>query len=388
VKYSKVPFSKVGIEIEYTDFNPMYDNNLMEFLNSKGWVVTHDASVESPVNTFKGRPIKGEVLDGAINPHIMKKDVIGGEFVSRIIETNNPVWIRNLDILFAHMKRLGEREQTNRGSIHVHINYPKVADINYKLDHLINPWILAGYLEAAFFRLGGFGYKPRGEHMDFIYYRPITKSGPQIIYDGNGYRPLLDYDLVLKSKSTKEFFEQCGDIRHAENRYHPSRYMWINFYNMYHKREGHLEFRCFNKTLNWMYLYAMVELCKHFVAICYKYRTKDLKMLVRGINPLDEPPKNHENYFNNMLKVLNIKNDLVTSILYDIWQKSEWPDYSDTKVFSHLLNRVRVHYSGKYKPKQLTTEEYATVTNPYYIDIHYLKKKHLSVFPENKPCVN
>ena len=384
----KVPFSKVGIEIEYTDFNPTYDSEILEFLNGKGWLITHDASVESPANTFKGRPIDGELLDGTINPHIMKKDIIGGEFVSKIIETSNPLWIRDLDLLFSHMKRLGEREQTNRGSIHVHINYPKLDGINYNLDQVINPWILAGHLEAAFFRLGGFGYKPRGEHMDFIYYRPITKFGPQIIYDGGNYRPLLDYNSVLNSKSIKEFFIKCGDIRNAESRYHPSRYMWINFYNMYHKSKGHLEFRCFNKTLNWMYLYAMVELCKHFVATCYKYKTKDLKKLVKKINPLDDPPKNHEDYFNNTLKLLDIKSDLVTSILYDIWQKSEWPDYSDTRVFSHLINRVRVHYDGPNRPKKLTVEEHAKVTKPYYIDVHYLKKHRLSVFPENKSCAN
>jgi hypothetical protein len=261
------------------------------------------------------------------------------------------------------------------------------------MDQLLNPWLLAGYLEAAFFRLGSFGYRPRGEHMDFIYYRPITKSGPQVINSGEGYRHLLDYGDVLLSENNRDFFRRCGDIYNAESRYHPSRYLWINFYNMYHKRRGHLEFRVFNKTLNWLYLYASVELCKHFVTTCHKYKHMDLIKILKDtfgdISPLDDPPENHENYFNNILTVLGMENDIVNSILYDIWQKSCYPNYSDSKVFSHLFRRNHVHFREGYtRPKKLTKKEIAEVTKPYYVDIHYLKNRGLTVFPENQPCAS
>jgi hypothetical protein len=151
--------------------------------------------------------------------------------VSNIIDTSIPNWIKDLDKIFDFMRACGERKETNRGSIHIHINYPRVLGSKYSLDQLLNPWILAGYLEAAFFRLGSMGYKHRGENMDFIYYRPITKSGPQIVSDSNGkLKHILNYYDVLDSTGSQEFFLRCGDIRNAESRYHPSRYLWINFY--------------------------------------------------------------------------------------------------------------------------------------------------------------
>ncbi len=384
-----VPFSHVGLEIEYTDFNPKVNKKFINFLNKKGWIITHDASVESPTIVLGNRPVSGKLLSRDINRNLLFKEVIGGELVSGIIDTSFPNWIKDLDSIFLFMKACGERKETNRGSIHIHINYPRVSsskgEIQYSLDQLLNPWILAGYLEAAFFRLGSMGYKHRGENMDFIYYRPITKSGPQIVSDANGkFKPILDYYEVLNSKDIKEFFIRCGDIGHAESRYHPSRYLWINFFNMFNKSQGHLEFRVFNKTLNWLHLYSMVELCKHFVAKCFKHTTRELKEIVGGIYSLDDPPSNDEQYFNNIIRLLEIKSDIVVSTLYDIWQRSTWPDYIDSKVYSHLFNKVRVHNGGKFSPKILSKEEMSKVTKPFFVDIHFLRNRRMTIFPENK----
>jgi hypothetical protein len=127
----------------------------------------------------------------------------------------------------------------------------------------------------------------------------------------------------------------------------------------------------------------MVEFCKHFVAKCFNHTTKELKEICDGIYPLDDPPENGEQYFNNVIRLLDIKSDIVVSTLYDIWQKSTWPDYIDSKVYSHLFGKVRVH-NGKFSPKILSEEEISKVTKPFYVDIHYLRNRRMTIFPENK----
>jgi hypothetical protein len=220
--------------------------------------------------------------------------------------------------------------------------------------------------------------------MDFIYYRPITHNGPQIIRDGSGnYRPILSYNEVLESKNWNEFFIRCGDILNAESRYHPSRYMWINYFNLMVPKP-HLEFRVFNKTLRWDYLWAMVELCKAFVKVCYLYDTKEVKKLTSGeVYGLIDYPSNDDQYFQNLVDYLMLEDETLLVLLRKIWDTSTYPEYVDNKVTSHLRNSVRVFAHNDYSsywPAILPVK--SVVRSPEYIDSHKLQSMGEKVFPE------
>jgi hypothetical protein len=388
------PWKTVGIEIEYTDIIPQNIKPLQAFLASRGYSITHDASVESPATTLKGLPVKGKTLDPLINSMFTRQSTIGGEIVSPRINTENPKfdWLGEFDFIYSLLKQNGERAGTNRGSIHVHVNFPK--DLTkpdrgihrHSVGILRRAWILAGYLEYAFYKIGSFGRPQRGKNMDYIYYRPITGLGPPISNTGNGTRPILVYDDVLISKNHNEFFVKCADILNADHRYHPCRYMWINFYNLLRVDAPHLEFRVFNKTLRWDYLWAAVELCKAFVETCYVKPTKTIKKKTDGkVYGLGSPPEDDEEYFNDMIDILGIEEEGLINTLYRIFSVSPSPEYIDDRVWSHL-NGTRSPFANyeyeEYWPESLSDKERRKIRNPNYMDIHKLKRRGETIFPE------
>lgn len=382
----------IGIEFEYTDIIPSTISKIARLVDSMGMVVTHDASVESPSEIFRlnNKPISGRTLNCVLNKALIKKATIGGELVSPILFTKNPDWIAPWDKLFGLLKQNGERENSNRGSIHIHVDMLREhKDENrFTIGMLRRLWMLAGFFEAAFFKIGAFGRPHRGAKMDFIYYRPIVSSGPPIVRDGNmGFRPLLNYDDVMSSKNNLEFFIKCGDIYNAEGRYHPCRYMWINFFNMRANRP-HLEFRVFNKTMRWDYLYAIVELCKSFVSAAYNRPTEEIQELVkqRAIGIASPPsPQQDLYYFNDLIEFLQITDKFVISTLSQIWNESDYPEYVDDRIYSHLLERTRCFFTPEtmeIAPAPLGDDELVKIRTPQYIDIHVLQRMEETIFPE------
>jgi hypothetical protein len=379
----------VGIEFEYTDFNLKGSMELITFLEHYKWTNTHDASVESPSSVFiDNSPVKGLTLDGDLNKIIIKKTVIGGEIITPILETNTKEWVKVFDAFFGIIKSLGERSYTNRGSIHVHVNFPLKDDAITKLK---NAWILAGFLEAFFYRIGCMGRPHRGDNFDFIYCRPILGNGPPIVSNGRMFFPLLIYDDILKSSNADEFFCRCGDIIAAEGRYHPSRYFWINFYNLrnYHS-SSHIEFRVFNKTMRIDYLYAVVELCKYFVKAALEYEITDL-LLASGAETygLVNLPENSSEYFERSCNLLRIPEE-ERRLLKNIWDRSDFPFFDNSRVFTHL-KRVNVYFSEIFKewrPAPLSNDEVKKVQEPFYIDIHALERNGETIFPEEKECAS
>lgn len=382
----KEPWNTVGIEIEYVDI--IANKCLKQVVGNYGCALTHDASVESPSNTLGNLPIKGKTLDPILNKALMRGSTIGGEIVSPKIGTQSCEWVKIFDDIFSVLKRCGERPNTNRGSIHVHINMPhdltKDGNNRHSIGMLRRTWMFAGYFEQAFFRIGSFGRPHRGRVMDFIYYRPITHNGPQIVRDyQGGDRPALNYQDVLESKNRNEFFVKCSDVLGAEGRYHPSRYMWINYYNLM-APQPHLEFRVFNKTLRWDYLWAGTELCKAFVKACYIHDTKTVSRLTSGeVYGLIDYPSSDDQYFQNLVDFLLIEDKTLIELLRKIWETSDYPEYVDNRVRSHLRNSTRVFYNTEYSrywPAVLSTKD--VVRRPDYIDIHKLNEMGEKVFPE------
>jgi hypothetical protein len=321
-----------------------------------------------------------------------KHSTIGGEIVSPLIDTTDMKYLNDFDFIYSMLKQHGERAGTNRGSIHVHVNFPNDL-INpergynrHSIGILRRAWILAGYLEYAFYKIGSFGRPQRGRNMDYIYYRPITGLGPPISNTGHGSRPILVYDEVLTSKGHDEFFVRCADVFSADHRYHPCRYLWINFYNLLRVPQPHLEFRVFNKTLRWDNLWAAVELCKAFVEVCYTKSTKDIKKATdMKIYGLASPPRNEEKYFNNLISLLEITDEGLIDMLYRIFSVSPPPEYIDDRVWSHL-NGQRHPFNDygyeEYWPESLSDKEKRKVRNPNYMDIHQLKRRGETIFPE------
>jgi len=384
----KEPWNHVGIEIEYTDIIPRRHEELMNFLCGNDFQVTHDASVESPCPTLKDLPIKGASLDRTVNALLKNVKTIGGEIVSPIINTSDDRYISLFDDIFSLLKRAGERSKTTRGSIHVHVNMPQdyLRRSRHTVGILRRAWMMAGYFEWAFFKLGGMGREHRGINMDYIYYRPITDNGPHIVKDGRGfYRPLLVYDEVLGSKTHNEFFVRCGDIYASEGRYHPCRYCWINFRNLYNKERPDLEFRLFNKTMRWDYLYAIIELCKAFVKSCYEYSTpKVLSKLKRHVNSLADGIIDQDAHFEEMINFFGIP-IRASLLLRKIWNRSPDPEYDDFPIMCHLTNGYHIFHNNDYSdffPSILTRKEFKLVRKPNYIDIHVLNNMGMSVYPE------
>jgi hypothetical protein len=392
------PWDKVGIEFEYTDINPHNQYDFISFLKENKFVITHDASVESPSILYSGNPIKGTTLSLNINAALFKRGTIGGEIVTPILFTDNLNWVGLFDRLFGYIKHYGERPRTNRGSIHIHVSFPLKGsnDDVININPILKAWMLAGYLEAFFYRIGCMGRMHRGDNFDFIYCRPITENGPPIVTsDARVSYPLLVYDDVLKSENLNEFMIRCGDIRRAESKYHPSRYLWINFYNLYRygNKGPHLEFRVFNKTMRIDYLYAIVELCKAFVKVSQKAKINALRTKINQIVSIANPPKTTEDveeYFSNVVELLDL-NEQVTKILKRIWDASTFPFFDNSPIYSHLLNRAYCYWAiedKEYFPKKLSLNDLKYIRHPDYIDSHKLEQEDITIFPEEQKCAN
>jgi len=390
----KQSFKQIGFELEFTDINRrVFSENI---LLRKGFSCVHDASIESTCPTIGNIPVGKINSKGIPSDSFSERNIIGGEFISPIIDISTNEWVKDLIYLISSLKFMGERPKTKRGSIHIHVNFPAYllpADLTYKA--LINSWILAGYLEASFFRLGSMGYSHRGENMEFIYYRPITNNGPQIILDHAGnYRPLLEYNHVLRSKNISEFSIRCGYLNYTETRYHPSRYMWINYYPIFRNTSSpNLEFRLFNKSLNWKYIYAIAHLCTHFVSASFDYETADL-IDITGINPeiynnkvssLLNPPD--DSVFDSLISVLKIEDTFLRTILREIWDNSIYPFYVENRVFSHLLrdNRI-IPYFYRCRDEDIpdipVDFKIENVVSPSFLNVHLLRELNINIYPE------
>lgn len=389
-------WDSVGIEIEYVDVDPKQDSDLRNFLDECGYKITHDASVESPTITLAGCPVKGATFDRDINDSILRKSVIGGELVSPILDTNQKYWIEDISDIFKKLRHLGERVDTTRGSIHVHVNFPfdHPSEHRHSMGILRRAWVLAGFTEAFFYRIGGLGKEQRGKFMDYIYYRPVVGNGPPIVVGMDGVtRPVLKYEDVLKSKNYTEFMHKCGDIYNAESRYHPCRYFWINFYNLRTSDRPHIEFRVFNKTMRWDYVYAIVELCKAFVRVCYSIDTetilKETKGNTFGLNTCYD--LEWDSYYDAVIKLLRITDENVLLILKNIWEKTPIPYYDDMFVYSHVTRSTIFNNRSatEWYPSALSSQEKKKVRYANYIDVHKLTEMGEYIFPEeNDGCAN
>jgi len=155
-----------GLEIE-TDFicPEVFFKNASRNLQ-ENFAPTHDASVESDVSFASGLYLKNSFNLNS------RGIVIGTELVSNIFNSDEETFLKTLIELTEFLENFGEPTTSERSGIHFHISLTNPA-----LKIIKNILILGGHYESLFFRIGGMGYKFRGEKNDSIYCRAYNKCG-------------------------------------------------------------------------------------------------------------------------------------------------------------------------------------------------------------------
>jgi len=257
---------------------------------------------------------------------------VGGEFVSPVFNIEEEKWFDAPLYLLDKLKEWEEGIDLRTG-IHVHINIQTPP--LYCLHNLVK---LALSLESPMYRLscGELGYHRGGRHKDYMYCRPLSLPGPQVVKDSMDlWRPVFDAKKLLRSNSINEFFMACGRLDlNQNNKWHQSRYVWLNFASilLHHT----IEFRLFNSTLDHNNLLAWVELCSHLVS----------HSLGKGILLTDFPLGNtelnpgREYSLDDFLTETCITNDELSKKLEHLWSAGDWQPAVKGHQKGHLNHRL------------------------------------------------
>ena len=361
-----------GIEFETENISSfeISGSNVCEIFHA-----THDASIETdkakigPL-TVDLKTLKENKILSLLN---YNNFVIGTELVSGILNSKGGNFLDCIKELTGFLSEYGEELTGKRSGIHFHFSlpYPNLRILKSILR-------LGKYLEALFFTVGGMGYEFRGLENDFIYCRPITKTGPVCVPSGRtpGYVQCYNIYDVLKSETVAEFWERYGDLNNHRGRYNPIRYSWLNLYPLFPSGDykGTLEFRVFNKTLNPKFIYASAMLCRAFV----NYAVKS------SYNSLQENDLLHENsIYNDQLTKQTIINHLinfaqlsdleedVVEILLRIIELSKIPIAEKKYVHTHIRRDLNNYWgNSNYRPEVINSN---LIFRPKYEDIHVLR---------------
>jgi hypothetical protein len=362
----------VGIEMEFSSI--IRDSR--EFMNAAtklvpGFQLDHDASCETPEIVLGNIPIRFKSdKDQAILGGLCRKAIVGGEIKSPISMSTSDEWAHSVYNLCELLKSFGETEESQRDSLHVHINVSKEIPL-FVLKNLIR---LATAFEAIIFRLGGMGRMNRGESNDFIYQRPFLGNGPPVVwdYDVTGKDkhcyPAMNIDDLMSSATKREFFERYGNAYSFAQRvrYSTCRYMVVNFYSIL--TYGSLEFRSANKTLNPDYILAWVNFARAFVEKAFVGRDESFfEQIARPLSDNREIPT-HE--FVTALGYLNSLDVTTKNILLEIWMASPTPKFDNVWRFSHLPQPTRFGNTTVYRPNHVDP---LTVQNARFVDLHVLE---------------
>lgn len=225
------------------------------------WNTTHDASCESDgiMHSSSGISISpNSPLSAIISTEFIRRGVIGGEYVSGIMDTSSGEHTFAVKQLVDFLRNNGETPESYRAGIHVHVSFshPTLA----MLKSIMKLW---GYAEDIFYYIGGMGYTHRGVLNDFTYCHPVYEF-PLVIPHYGEYVKLIDTDDLLDSDTISTFWERYGDVSQVgKSRYFPVRYHGINLSPVLSK--GTVEFRVFNKSLTTLYIVAAINFCSAFV---------------------------------------------------------------------------------------------------------------------------
>lgn len=349
---SNVPIINcIGIEFETESLIP--GTLPREFRND--WNEDHDASIESFAWRKNGVVYKTQVANG-------QRIKLGTELVSTILYSEKEEFKNIIRNILNWVQEQGELEESFRAGIHIHVSMPTHIRI---VKNIIN---LGAHLEQVFFYLGGMGYQFRGIQNDCTYCRPITKFGPSCVkYDRSGIQCFNIKDL-LEAKDLQDFWYKYGgiDMNSVMGKYNPMRYTWLTLYPLLTK--GTIEFRIFNKTLNYYYLTAIIEFVKKFCEVA-----------LMGSFEFPENSIYDKHTKNGVLKTLyefskyvNL-DDSTLSILSKIIQRTPEITLEPKYFWSHLLytkyNKLESLPWSYYVPTKISK---TIIFEPKFVDIHRL----------------
>ncbi len=352
---------KFGIEIE--------TENIISVNLPRGWNISRDASIESDCYYSFGKRITTSNRKLKFN---LTRKIMGSEITSPIFDYDNDDYEKEIKNICNIILSEGESLESYRGGIHIHFSFKEK-----KVSILKKILKLGLYLEDVFFSIGGMGYNHRGFYNDYTYFRPLTDFGPVVVPDENeNYYQIYHMADVLKAKNIWEFLVRWGDMYNLSgNRYIPIRYTWLNLYNIFTQKQT-IEFRVFNKTLNYKYICMAIELCKLFVETI-----NNNVMIENEINSLYKYREKNEiiTTYNKWLNNLPVKENTYKLGLYLI-EKSNLETIRPQKeyVFSHLLyhrrgNKCPYHWVELYyRPSNGIID--GDIKIPNFLDIHNLRE--------------
>jgi len=353
----------VGIEMEFMSINRSdraFQANLRDSLI--GYRTEHDASCETPIQTFLNYPIilKDKKAVKRLAP-FLSRITVGGEIISPIRNSNSPHWVGEIENLCQLLIEHGETESTVRDSFHVHINITKDVPL-FVLKNILQ---FATSFEAFLFRLGGMGRMNRGIDNDYIFSRPYLGNGPPVVFLNRKNYPILNPADLIEAKDKVDFFNKYGDAYFLHTRirkYITSRYMSINFCPVL--TQGSLEIRTANKTLNPRYIIAWTNFCKAIVSKSFSQR----KIVLDRFYPLYENRDISINEFIDNIAILDLDNDTV-NILSEIWETSPVPLFDNVWRYSHLPDPTM--FNNEYRTEPIDPK--IKVENPRVVDFHVME---------------
>lgn len=340
----------IGMEFEVPHLTErQVSQAVLEIKELQGWHFAHDGSVQRRGRQLAGTPL---ILSNDVrnNPDREQPDIdyrggslfpsvtTGAEFVSPIIDTSIGGWENSIYALMEMLNTSG-MEVDKTLSFHTHVNARGLA--SYILQNIINLWLRC---EAAIFRLSiaELGYHRGEQRRDFLYCRPL--NSPLVIICQDEFRYCYDVDKMLRATSYDEFFAAYGNTptREDPNKYFPVRYSALNFYSFINL--GSVEFRTFNMTTNPEYILAWIGLCQAFVKAAM-----GKPVLEPDLQPLGSRPNNFD------LIDLQFLLDLPDSImpaLESLWNRSDWINFQEVPIFTHIAQASRINWPTKYQEFQ------------------------------------
>lgn len=344
----------IGLEVE-TEL--MIQGNLPLHLRQY-WHEDHDASIESYGYQKNGLLYNKPIPNG-------RKIKLGSEIVSGVMDSTSERTNIAIKQLLGWIAENGETQESFRAGIHVHICMPNKLGIQ---KNLIN---LAAYLEQVFFYIGGMGYEHRGIQNNFTYCRPITKYGPSCVKYGRDATQCFKIEELLNAISNEHFWDMYGGINpdNPPNKYIPQRYTWFTLYPLLTK--GTVEFRIFNKTLNFYFLRAAIRLCQE---VCSFSLNNNVNLPENSIYS----PHTKDSVLNTLSEfslMVGLDSGTVNTLIKIIQRTPQIiikPEYYWTHLMFTKFNRLETLNWRNHSPQKIKRDG---ILVPKFVDIHNLNER-------------
>jgi hypothetical protein len=358
----------VGIELEHNSLSVSGGFPPRGIKIPPGWGITRDGSCTRNGATIGG---VGVATDDMLQ-RLLPRHQVGGEFVSPILPADPKKIYDDVESILGLMERYGEAVSTLT-STHFHIYMGKYPPAHV-LKNLLH---IAIRLEAPLFRLSVAELlEHRGiAHNDFMYCRPLTGPGPQYILDEDDrWRQCFDLHRILDHATTvKDILRAWGRADYQPSKWIPPRYYWLNPVPLV--RQGTMEFRLFNQTLDAKNVVAWAMLCVAIVKTAYG--GSEFSELDWPLFPLGEQHPIGDSGTYRFKDIWNLVNPTFIGAdeydqLHKMWLKADWQPGVEEQV-NHLAkdgrHRTPIQAVAKKLVPETVSQEYVdSIWNQGYYD--------------------